>query len=543
MANDRLGQPEQAPVMSGNTLAAERERRHLRALERLRDSLPLFAAECLKIQGKDGETLPLIFNDTQRYLHERVEAHRARTGRVRVIVGKGRQTTVSTYFCARNYHRTTLWHGQRAHILTHEQDATDTLFGVIERFQTNNPIRPSTATDNAKELEFDILDGGYSVGTARTKGGGRSKTLRLLHWSEVSHSPNAAGHFAGIVQAVPDLPGTEVALESTGDGPGGEYFERWQQAEAGIGDYEAIFVPWFWTKEYSRDVPDGFVLDEAEERYQGLHKLALGQMVWRRAKIAELKDPKLFKQEYPATATEMFEASGKESYIDPEDVLRARKTEKDGIGPLIVGVDPARFGTDRFSVAWRKGRKVIKVESRYKLGTMQAIAWLKDIIEGDRPVKMFIDAGGGGDRIYDLMTSWGEPFESTMVLVNFGGAPLTGTTIERNGAKRAGPANRRAEMWMHSRDWLRQVGGADLPDLDSLQTDAVGPRYTYRTTDQALQLESKEKMIERGVRSPDEWDAIVLTFAEPVKDRPQRASPRAQQVQAGGDAGQSWLGT
>jgi hypothetical protein len=33
-------------------------------------------------------------------------------------------------------------------------------------------------------------------------------------------------------------------------------------------------------------------------------------MVWRRAKIAELKDPLLFKQEYPATADEAFQLTG-----------------------------------------------------------------------------------------------------------------------------------------------------------------------------------------------------------------------------------------
>jgi hypothetical protein len=29
-------------------------------------------------------------------------------------------------------------------------------------------------------------------------------------------------------------------------------------------------------------------------------------------------------------------------------------------------------------------------------------------------------------------------------------------------------------------------------------------------------LEKKEDMRRRGVRSPDEWDAVALTFAEPV---------------------------
>lgn len=527
------------------TLAAERERRHLKALQRLRDSLPLFAAECLKIEDKAGQTVPLVYNRTQLYVHERVEAQKAKTGRVRVIVGKGRQTTVSTYFASRFYHRASLWRGVRCHILTHEAEATDTLFKMVDRFQRHNPIRLSTANDNAKELEFDIFDGGYSVGTARTKGAGRSKRLSMLHWSEVSHSPNAAAHFAGIVQSVPDLPDTEVVLESTGDGPAGEYFERWQQAEAGFGDYRAIFAPWFWTEEYARVVPEGFALDEEEARYRQLYSLTLGQMVWRRAKIAELRDLKLFKQEYPASAAEMFESTGKASYINPELVIAARKAEKEGIGPLVVGVDPARFGDDRFSIAWRRGRKVLKVESRTKIGTMEALAWLRDIIDQDKPAKMFLDAGGGGDRLYDILESYGEPYDKTVVLVNFGGAPQTEVIIERDGTKRAGPANRRVEMWMRSKGWLEQEGGADLPDLDSLQMDAAAPRYTYRTSDQALQLESKEKIRSRGVRSPDEWDAIALTFAEPVKDRLPRPEPARQMVQAGGsgEAGTAWLGT
>jgi hypothetical protein len=68
-----------------------------------------------------------------------------------------------------------------------------------------------------------------------------------------------------------------------------------------------------------------------------------------------------------------------------------------------------------------------------------------------------------------------------------------------------------------SRDWLKQEGGADIPDLDSLQTDACAPEYHYHPVSQKLVLESKEHMAKvRKVRSPDEWDAIALTFAEPV---------------------------
>jgi hypothetical protein len=518
-----------------------RERREL-AVMALRDDLALYAAEVLQIKAKNGAMIPLVFNRAQAYVHRLIEDQRKRTGRVRALIGKGRQGGVSTYVGARFYHRTSLHRGIQTYILTHEQDATNNLFDMVDRFYRHCPLRPSTGAANAKELYFDKLDSGYTVGTAGTKAAGRSRTIQLLHWSEVAFSPNAGGHRAGIIQTVPDLPGTEIVQESTGNGPWGEFFEGWQQAEGGVGDYEAIFVPWFWSEEYAREVPGGFTLDEDEAEYQAQHSLGLGQMVWRRAKIAELKDVRLFKQEYPASATEMFQATGRHSYIDPETVITARKATCEAVGPLVVGVDPSRFGDDRFSLAWRQGRKVTKIESRNKIGTTEALAWLRDTIEQDKPAKMFIDAGGGGDRLFDILTSWGKPYEDIVDLVNFGAAAQTSVLLTDDGEKRAGPKNRRAEMWMRSRDWLTQTGGADLPDQDSLQADACAPGYHYDTTSQQLVLESKEQIRARGVRSPDEWDAIALTFAEPVKE-PRPKAPPARRVMTQGAGSTAWLGS
>jgi hypothetical protein len=518
----------------------------LKTLEWLRGDLPAFASECLRIRPKDAMNTPIIplkFNRTQLFIHERIEEQKTRTGKVRVILGKGRQTTVSTYIAGRFYHKTTFFRGVHTYILTHEQDATDNLFEMVERFQEYNPLRPSTGVDNAKELTFDRLGSSYEVGTAGTKAGGRSQTIQLLHWSEVAFSPNAKGHFAGIVQTVPDLSGTEIVLESTGNGPSGAYYDHWQDAERGIGDYMALFVPWFWTQEYSRQIDPDWVASDEERFYQNAYQLTDGQMAWRRAKIVELKDPKLFKQEYPASAVEMFEATGKQSYIDPETVLAARKSNKEGFGPLVIGVDPSRFGDDRFSIAWRQGRKVSKVESRTKLGTTEALTWLRDIIDRDKPDRMFIDAGGGGDRLYDILESWGEPYSKVIKLVNFGGKPLTGQQMMRDGTRRPGPVDRRAEMYMRSKDWLEQPSGADIPDSDSLQSDACAATYTYQTTDQKLRLESKEEMRRRGVKSPDEWDAVILTFAEPVRESLKRATPApVESLQVPSGPGTGWLG-
>jgi len=73
-------------------------------------------------------------------------------------------------------------------------------------------------------------------------------------------------------------------------------------------------------------------------------------------------------------------------------------------------------------------------------------------------------------------------------------------------------------MWMRSKKWLEDVGEAQIPDQDSLQSDATAPGYKYNMYGQLL-IESKQDMKKRGMRSPDEWDAVALTFAEPVADR------------------------
>jgi hypothetical protein len=448
---------------------------------RLKADLEHYAMACLKIRTKAGTIEPLIFNRMQCYLHAKIEDHARRSGRVRMLILKARQQGCSTYVGARFYHKATHARGQQVFILTHEQDATDNLFDMAVRFHEHCPslVKPHTGASNAKELAFDVLDSGYSVGTAGSKAVGRSKTLQLFLGSEVAHWPNAASHFAGVMQAVPDLPGTEIILESTGHGPGGEFHERYQQAEAGIGDFEAIFVPWYWSDEYQRQVPPDFAITDDEQEESRLYGLSLEQLAWRRAKIDELRDPRLFKQEYPGTAAEAFQFSGHDSFIKPDEIMRARKGNCEAIGPLVIGADPARFGDDRFSLAWRQGRKVSKIENRTKVGTVEGANWLKQVIDVDKPARVFIDLGGVGAGTFDILQSWGGPYDKIVVGVNFGGEPQEPVRYLKDGTKEPGPRNRRAEMWARSREWLVGPGGADIPDLDSLHADACGPSYSY----------------------------------------------------------------
>lgn len=505
--------------------------RERRIRRRLRDDFPHYAEKCLRIRTKDPKAgvVPFVLNEPQAFVHERLEEQKRLTGKVRALILKGRQEGISTYVGGRYYHRVTHSKGVSCYILTHEQQATDNLFGMVERYHEHCPVlvKPSTGAANAKELVFDRLDSGYAIGTAGNKAVGRSSTFQLFHGSEVAFWPNAKDHFAGVVQTVPDLPGTEIILESTAKGVGNEFHAMWQDAEAGKGDYIAIFVPWYWLKEYRKPVPESFELDEEDHEYQQAYGLDLEQMAWRRAKIVELRDPVLFKQEYPATAAEAFQSTGHDSFIKPAAILRARKANCTPIGPLVLGADPARFGNDRFSLAWRQGRKVLKIESRSKLDVVAGANWLKQVTDTERPARGFIDVGGVGAGVYDLLVSWGEPYSKVWVPIDFSGSPQQANIILPSGEERPGPYNRRAEMWMRSRDWLDEPGGADIPDIDSLQADACGPGYHYNTNSYLL-IESKEHMRDiRKLRSPDEWDAVALTFAEPVAER-RKPAPAAR---------------
>lgn len=490
---------------------------NLERLSRLRSDFEYFGAECLKIRTKSGELAPLVLNDAQKEIHRLLEQQRAEKGWVRAMILKGRQQGASTYIGGRFYHKTAMRKGVNTYILTHEQPATDTLFGMVDRYQKNNPIAPHVGASNAKELEFDRLMSSYAVATAGTKAGGRSKATSLYHGSEVAFWANAGDHFAASVQGVPLEPGTEIVLESTSAGAMGEFYERWQDAEAGRGDYIPIFIPWYMTREYARDPEPGFILEQeadegqmSEAEYADTWKLSVRQMAWRRAKIIELRNPMLFQREYPASTDEAWTPPpGQEPFIAGLTVMRARKRRGiEAIGPLIIGVDPASNGGDRFSVCWRRGMKIIKVEYRNKINHLEGTAWIREIIDHDKPARVNIDAGNIGAAVITGLKSLGGVYAEVVRGVNFGG------TSEWRFAKpkTPGPYNRRAEMWMRMRDWLLFAEGASIPDDNALQSDMTAPKNKPRL-DNFFLLEAKLDMKARGVRSPDLADAAALTFA------------------------------
>lgn len=476
--------------------------------QKLKDDFIHYASKCLKIRPKKGSTTPFVLNRVQMYLHEKLEAQKGQTGKVRALVLKGRQQGCSTYVGGRFYHKVSHSFGMQAFILTHALDATSNLYKMAQRYHSNTPaiVRPQVTTSNAKELIFGKLDSGYKVGTAENKNVGRSSTIQLFHGSEIAFWNNCEEHAKGIMQAVPDEPGTEVILESTANGVGNYFHQLWQKAEAGLSEFIAVFLPWYWQEEYVKAVPEDFEATKEEADLVEQYGLSNEQLMWRRNKIVELSingvnGEKAFMQEYPNNSTEAFQLTGEDSYLDSVLVAKARKGLAEKYGPMVLGVDPARFGDDRTSIIRRQGRVAYGLQSYAKKDTMEVVGIVHKIILDEKPFRVCVDVGGLGAGVVDRLKELGH--SDIVVAVNAGSKPLDADKYY----------NKRAEMWGTLKEWLLDEPVC-IPDSDSLHADLCGLKYKFDSNSR-LRLESKEDAKKRGVRSPDEADSLCLTFAMP----------------------------
>lgn len=461
-----------------------------------------YAPRCLRIRTKSGSVVPLKLNRAQQYLHMRLEEQIKDTGKVRAIGLKGRQQGFSTYVEARFYHRTSMRYGKRAAVMTHLQDSTDALFEMVKRYHDNCPelLRPVTETASAKELLFAGRDSGYNVATAGSKGVGRGRTIQYFHASELAFWKNAEDHFAGIGQTVPNERGTEIILESTANGVGNLFHGLWQDAIKGKSEYIAIFVPWFWQEEYTIEPPAGFVLDAEEAEYATCYDLTPGQMFWRRLKIQNdfRGDVSLFDQEYPATPSLAFQRVAGNPYIPANLVEKARKTTNLEAGKArVMGVDVAEYGDDDTAIAKRLGRVVLPIQAYHGKGPMEVVGIVAREADEWKPDLINVDCTGVGSGVADRLIELGYPVQR----VHFGARAILDDVYR----------DRRAEMYGELKEWLENLP-CQLPDDDILAGELTGPQYTYDSS-RRLVLESKEKMKERGIKSPDRADAVALTFA------------------------------
>lgn len=479
-------------------------------LMRLVTDFRYFAARCLWIITKGGDLVRFKFNDAQEYYHIAVEDMLAKVGYVRMIVLKGRQQGLSTYIVARGYWIALTRSFKSVCILAHDDKTTGLLFKKVEIFKdyTQEPLKPQTEEDNKYALRFQNRSNFYIL-TAGSGQAGRGSTAQFRHESERAFYKKKEDIDSGVGQNVGDFPGTEVHRETTANGF--NYFQKeYTQAKAGLGQYWARFIPWYWQREYRTPVRGNFVRTPHEQKLVRIYGLCDEQLQWRRDKILELEDIKIFRREYPLNDTEAFQASG-ETHFDGDEVMAARRSKVIGKGPVIIGCDPAGSG-DRTVIAIRRGRQFIRIIVFKTMTDPRLIGILANLIDEYDAVKCFIDYGYGHGVIQHLRENG---YKKIVKGIHFAGTPYNTDLY----------ADKRTEMLFDLRKWFR---GAEvsIPDNNEDTGDMIGDDISQDlaaipeadASSGVFRFPPKKKIKKDFGRSPDICDAMMLTFAEPIRE-------------------------
>ncbi len=164
-----------------------------------------------------------------------------------------------------------------------------------------------------------------------------------------------------------------------------------------------------------------------------------------------------------------------------------------------LGVDVARFGSDKTALCVRRGWRVEYLRSFTRVDTMRTAGEAVTLVRDNDIPAVFVDEGGLGAGVVDRLRELGAPVHG----VQFGGK-----------ARQSGRfANMRAEIFWELRRLFNDQLIA-IPRDEELISQLLGLKYDVTSAGQ-VKMESKSSLRRRGLRSPDKADALALAFMEP----------------------------
>lgn len=242
----------------------------------------------------------------------------------------------------------------------------------------------------------------------------------------------------------------------------------------------------------------------------------------------------------------LFPLAGEGKFIDLQLVQDAQLRDVMVLSDeaVIAGVDLSWGGSDDTVVRFRRGLDArtippIKIRGEFTRNPAVVRERLADVLrskyDGQPVAMMFLDnsgVGGSAGAILNGLLSLGL---KNVMGVNFGDQAIHDQFY----------ALRRDEMWGKMKDWLRD-GGAIDQDKD-LAADLQKP-ILMKDIKQRIKLEPKEDMKRRLAKmgldssSPDDGDALALTFAMPVMTLKAISCepPRVTALERSGDG--AWMG-
>lgn len=189
---------------------------------KLNEDFPYFSEKILKVQTMKGKIIPFALNFPQNLLHDIIENYIRPKRLIRLVILKARRMGFSTYFSGRFYQRTSRVHNRYTAQITHEPEATDTLFKMVKRFYNFSPPeeRPETLYNNTRLLEFNNKEGqglnsAFRVCTAGKEDFGSGQTIHYAHLCMHPDVPVLVEH--GREKRIADLQLGDVVLTHNGN--------------------------------------------------------------------------------------------------------------------------------------------------------------------------------------------------------------------------------------------------------------------------------------------------------------------------------------
>lgn len=180
-----------------------------------------------------------------------------------------------------------------------------------------------------------------------------------------------------------------------------------------------------------------------------------------------------------------------------------------------IGVDVARFGKDKTVIACRRGYWVFHIEDHSKEDTMQTCGHVGKLIdqfvkEGLHVIVNVDDTGLGGGVTDRLNEVWGHEDVEINGIIN--------NAIASNEKYK----NKITELWFWLADNIELI---KLPKINQIVDDLSKRKYQIASNGRQLQLEKKDDMKKRGLKSPDFADAIANAFASETSVSVQNTVP------------------
>jgi len=296
------------------------------------------------LDKETSQEIPFKLNRAQRRILAKLERMRKAGMTISIIILKARQmggsTIIQMYMNWIQMVHRTRWNSA---IAAHIKDAAITVRSMYDLSIGGMPKfdgRYMSIKDFSKSANIKYVPQRgcrITVGTAEEPDSVRSQDLKMFHASEIGLYPDTEKKrtkdlIASITSSIPNVPYTLIAYESTAKGVGDFFHTEWLRAVNNESSFDPIFNPWYVLDIYRVEF-DGYYHDhKGKDRIKGSTidfiksmnqyevnlfnstDCTLEGLNWRRMKRKGYMSEDSFMEEFPSTADEAFQTTGKPVY-------------------------------------------------------------------------------------------------------------------------------------------------------------------------------------------------------------------------------------